>query len=122
MGNKPFVEDDKMNDVYVKEARVMGEFLLRREYRGIGDTIEAAAHRVQTKFGAPASILLRLRHRREMKDMMLSSFAAIAEAYQKASSKTDQIYENERSIHAPNSKAVWLADLVSGTKTSERDQ
>lgn len=122
MGNKPFVEDDKMTDVYVKEARTMGEYLLRREYRGMGDTIEAAAHRVQTKLGAPASILLRLRHRREMKDMMLSSFAAIAEAYQKVSDKSDQIYENERSIHAPNSKAVWLADLVSGSKEPRSDQ
>jgi hypothetical protein len=122
MGNKRSVEDDKMTDAYVKEARVMGEFLLRREYRGMGDTIEAAAHRVQTKLGAPATILLRLRHRREMKDMMLSSFAAIAEAYQKVSDKTDQIYENERSLHAPNSKAVWLGDLVAGKSVADRDQ
>ncbi|MEK1853320.1 MAG: hypothetical protein AAAC48_15995 [Phyllobacterium sp.] len=83
MGNKRSVEDDKMSDVYVNEARVMGDFLLRREYRGMGDTIEAAAHRAQKKWGAPATILLRLRNRHDMKDMMLSSFASIAEAYQK---------------------------------------
>jgi hypothetical protein len=114
MGNKRSVEDDKMSDVYVNEARVMGDFLLLRAYRGMGDTIETAAHRAQKKWGAPATILLRLRNRHDMKDMMLSSFASIAEAYQKASAKADQLYETERARHAPNSKALWFADLVAG--------
>jgi hypothetical protein len=92
----------------------MGDFLLRRKYRGMGDTIEAAAHRAQKKWGAPATILLRLRNRHDMKDMLLSSFASIARAYQEASAKADQHYETERARYAPNSKALWLADLVAG--------
>lgn len=98
----------------MRQARVRGDFLLRRQYRGMGDTIEAAAHRAQKKWGAPATILLRLRNRHDMKDMMLSSFGSIAKAYQKASAKADQLYKTERARHAPNSNTLWLADLVAG--------
>lgn len=113
MGNKRSVEDDKMSDLYVKDARVMGDYLLKREYRGLGDTIEAAAHRVQTKWGAPAALLLRLRHR-PIKDMMLSSYVAIATAYERAATRAEEAYEHERAIHAPNSKLVRLADITVG--------
>ncbi len=119
MCNKRSVVDDKMTDAYITEARNWGEDLLRKEYRGLGDTIEAAAGRAERKWGAPASILLRLRNRHGLTDMKLSSFVAVAEAHFRAfSKKTDELYDNERSRHASNSKAVWLADLVSGA-TSE---
>lgn len=122
MGNKPFVEDDKMTDAYVKEARVMGEFLLRHEYKGLGDTIEAAAHRVQRKLGVPATILMRLRHRSEMKDMMVSSWFAIFNAYQKASARADEAYQSERSQHEPTSKMARLADFIAGKKVASHQE
>lgn len=113
MGDKRSVEDDKMSDAYVRNAREMGRYLLNKEYRGIGDTIEAAAHRVQIKRGVPATLLLRLRHR-PIKDMMLSSYAAIATAYENAVSRSEAAYEHERTLHAPNSKLVGLADFTAG--------
>lgn len=119
MGNKPFVEDDKMIDAYINDARLAGEKMLRKEYRGLGDTIEAAAGRVQRKWGAPATFLLRLRHRSEMKDMMLSSFVAVAEAYAKFSAHADRGYETERRQHDPNSKMARLAAFVAGASNEE---
>lgn len=113
MGNKRSVEDDKMSDVYVKDAQVMGQYLLNKEFRGIGDTLEAAAHRVQNKMGVPATLLLRLRHR-PIKDMMLSSYVAVATAYERAVSKADAAYEHERKLHAPNTKLARLADFAAG--------
>lgn len=108
-----------MSDVYVSEARTMGDYLLRREYKGMGDTIEAAAYRAQRKWGVPATILMRLRHRSEMKDMLVSSWFAIFEAYQKASSKADQAYERERDLHEPSSKVARLADFIAGKKVAK---
>ncbi|MCK0312216.1 hypothetical protein, partial [Salmonella sp. 15E557] len=59
--------------------------------------------------------LLRLRNRHGLADMKLSSFVAVAEAHYRAfSKKIDQKYQDERSLHAPNSPIVWLADLVAG--------
>lgn len=116
MGNKRSVEDDKMIDAYINEARIAGEEMLRREYRGLGDTIEAAAYRVQTKWGAPASFLMRLRHRSGLKDMMLSSFVAVAEAYAKFSEKADRGYEQEKVRHESHSKMYRLAAFIAGTK------
>lgn len=117
MGNKRSVEDDKMIDAYINDARIAGEEMLRKEYRGLGDTIEAAAYRVQVKWGAPASFLMRLRHRSGLKDMMLSSFIAVAEAYAKFSDKADRGYEQEKAQHEPHSKVSRLAAFIAGTKT-----
>lgn len=117
MGNKRSVEGDKMIDAYINDARLAGEEMLRKEYRGLGDTIEAAAHRVQKKWGAPASFLMRLRHRSGLKDMMLSSFVAVAEAYGKFSRTAERGYENERKQHDPNSKMARLAAVIAGAKT-----
>lgn len=119
MGDKRSVEDDKMSDAYVRNAREMGRYLLKKEYRGLGDTIEAAAHRVEIKMGVPATLLLRIRHR-PIKDMMLSSYVAIATAYERAVSRAEAAYEHERTLHAANSKTGRLADFVAGQTIQEK--
>lgn len=80
-----------MSNEYVSISQKMANFLITNEFKGAGDTIEAAAYRVQTKWRAPASILLRLRHRaHEMKDMKVSSWFSVFEAYQRACTKAAQ--------------------------------
>lgn len=117
MGDKMFGRENKpMSTAYISEAKGMADFLLAREHRGPGDTIEAAAHRVQNKFGVPSALLMRLRHR-EVKDMLLSNFATLATAYRKASAKLDQAYEHERE-RAVDPKILRLADFVSGQKSN----
>lgn len=116
MRNKINVVEDKMSVAYVNDAKAMSEWLLRREYRGLGDTQEAAAGRAQTKWGAPATTLLRLRHR-EIPDMKLSTWASILEAFQRAGGRIDALYEEERSRHGEsNSALVRLADFVAGER------
>lgn len=119
MRNKSNVVEDKMNVAYVNDAKAMSEWLLRREYRGLGDTQEAAAGRAQIKWGAPAAALLRLRHR-DITDMKLSTWASILEAFQRAGGRIDALYEKERGRHAEsNSALVRLADFVAGERSGE---
>lgn len=101
----------------ITDAKGMANFLLSKEHRGPGDTIEAAAHRVQTKFGVPSTVLMRLRHR-EVKDMLMSNFVALAGAYRAAAQKIERAYEHEREV-AIDPKILRLADFVAGKKTQE---
>jgi nitrogenase molybdenum-iron protein alpha/beta subunit len=107
-------EDRKMSAEYISTAKGMADFLLTREHRGPGDTIEAAAYRLQTKFGVPVTVLMRLRHR-EVKDMLMSNFMALAGAYSKVSQKIEDAYEREREV-AIDPKILRLADFVAGKK------
>lgn len=105
---------DKMSVEYVNESKRMADFILGRVHNGPGDTIEAAMHRAERLYGVPAAWLHRLRYR-EIKDMPMSAFAAIAHAYRAASEKAEKAYEAERTLaDARNSKVLWLADLVAG--------
>jgi hypothetical protein len=109
--------EDKMSVAYINDAKGMAKTLLSREFRGPGDTIEAAAHRIQMKFGVPASVILRLRHR-EVKDMLMSNFMALASAYRAASERLDRAFEHEREV-AIDPKILRLADFVAGKKNRE---
>ena len=101
-----------MSVAYINEAKTMARFLLRREHRGPGDTIEAASHRLETKFKVPASIIMRLWNR-PVKDMLMSNFMALTEAYIKASTRIEKAYEHEKSM-AVHPAILRLATLVAG--------
>lgn len=65
MGNKSYGKRSmniavRINDpIWLgNEARRMSKELLHKEHRGPGDTIEAAAYRLQTKHGVDASVIL----------------------------------------------------------------
>lgn len=107
---------DKMSVEYVNEAKGMADYILTRVHRGPGDTVGAAIHRAERLYGAPAKWLHRLRYR-DIKDMPVSAFAAIAHAYRAANDAADRAYEAERKIaDERGSKVLWLADLVAGQK------
>lgn len=106
---------ETMSNEYVSIGQRMANFLITNEFKGAGDTIEAAAYRVQTKWRAPASILLRLRHRaHEMKDMRVSSWFSVFEAYQRACTKAAQKYEKARVSNEVDPLLVRFADFVAG--------
>lgn len=118
MRDKSSVKESKMSDAYIMKAKGMAEELLTWEHRGPGDTIEAAAHRLQTRLRVPAATLLRLRNRK-VKDMLMSSFFPLASAYAKyrsMSEKMDTAYQEERA-RATDPKILWLADLIAGSET-----
>ena len=106
-----------MCNEYVFLGQKMANDLLNSEFKGAGDTIEAAAYRVQRKWHAPASILLRLRHRAaQMRDMKVSSWFAVFEAYayQRACQKAERKYETARTTNEIDPALARLADLVAG--------
>lgn len=118
MRDKIFGRENKtMSTAYIGTAKGMADFLLSREHNGPGDTIEAAAFRVQTKFGVPVPVLMRLRHR-DVKDMLLSNFMALANAYRAATDKLDKAYEHEKSM-AIDPKILRLAAAVAGETLEE---
>lgn len=104
-----------MCNEYVFLGQKMANDLLNSEFKGAGDTIEAAAYRVQTKWHTPASILLRLRHRAaQMRDMKVSNWFAVFEAYQRACQKAERKYETARTTNEIDPALARLADLVAG--------
>lgn len=111
----------------VMEAKRMNGFLLSREHRGPGDTIEAAAFRLQTRYGIPVATTMRLRNR-EVKDMFVSSFMPILNAYlaatrkiEAAADKMENAYAQERNL-AVDPRLVRLADAVRGKETQETEE
>jgi hypothetical protein len=108
----------------VQEVKRMSGFLLAREFRGPGDTIEAAAYRMQTRFGIPIGTTMRLRNR-DVGDMFLSSVLPIVNAYmavtravERAADRMEGTYAEERAV-AADTGLTRLADLVAGTRGAE---
>jgi hypothetical protein len=122
MRDKSHVSNDTILDMETKmsmaftieDAKGMAGYLLAKEHRGPGDTIEAAASRNEVKHGVPANLLLRLRHR-EINDMLLSNFAVLANAYMAVKTKVDRAYEHEKSL-AVDTKIRRMAAFVAGEK------
>ena len=102
-----------------REARRMSRELLEKEKRPIGDTIEAAAHRLQTKYGVDASIILQ-GHQREPREMMVSRWMSLFQAHYAAfAARADQAYEDKRNATTAHPALVRLADFVAGRATDE---
>lgn len=118
MGFKSNVVEDKMNDAYVNDAKAMSHWLLSNEYRGLGDTQEAAAGRIQRKWKVPAVALLRLRHR-NLTDMKISTWASIFDAFRRAGGTIDALYEKEKGRHHGNSALVRFARFLAGDGAGE---
>lgn len=121
MSDKPFEGTDKMSVEFVNESRRMADFILHKAHRGPGDTVDAAMHRAERLWGVPAAWLHRLRYRQELKDMPVSAFAAILNAYQAAGASAVRTYETEREKHEPNSRLVRFTDFVAGKKAQSQE-
>jgi len=85
----------------VEMARQMALALTNGEFRGIGDTADAARHRVEQKTGFPAAWLHRLQYR-QVNDVPAGVYLHLVEI-------TD-------AKAARGSKILWLADFVAGAK------
>lgn len=77
-------EDNKMSMGFtaIDDARYWAEELQKAEYKGLGDTREAARYRVSKRTGVSESYLKRLRYRAtEMTDVAGSAYRALMLAY-----------------------------------------
>lgn len=119
MSDKGVERGVKMSVEFVSEARGMADYILQKVHRGPGDTVDAAMHRAESLYGVPAAWLHRLRYRRDLKDMPVSAFGAIVNAYRAAGAHAERAYEEERQRHEGNSKLVRLADFVAGRRAEK---
>lgn len=88
--------------------------MLRKYDRGPGDTIEAAAGRIQKEHKVDAAIIMQ-GWNRPARAMMAHRWLPLFQAWCEAGfAKADAAYEEERKRHADTSALVRLADLVAG--------
>jgi hypothetical protein len=112
-------EKQKMAEAYVNDARQWAEFLIRKEFRGPGDTLDAAMARCERKYKIARSVLWGLRYRAP-KDLMVSVYMALRNAYEAELQKLDQRLEDELrtaerlGINETNSKAYRMARAAVG--------
>ena len=111
-----------MSNEYVFLAKKIANDLLNIEFRGVGDTIEAAAYRVETKWHVPSSVLMRLRHRADIKDMKVSNWFAVFEAYQHACKQAEAKYQIARNTNEIDPRLARLADFIAGQQNEKDDQ
>ena len=86
----------------IELARQMAAEILNAEFKGIGDTIDAAMFRVQHKHGLSSNLLHRLRYRTK-KDIWAGEYLHLKAVYE------------QRQVNA-TSKTVRALDLVAGKK------
>lgn len=123
MGNKRDVTGSKMSVTDIndplfagKSARQMARDLLRKHHHGPGDTIEAAAARVEKKYFVDASVVMQ-GWNREPRGMLAHRWIPLFQAWCAAGfAKADEAYDRERSTHEHYSPLARLADLVAGKK------
>jgi hypothetical protein len=120
MRDKRYVGDSKMHvaiddPIWLgQEAKRMSEKLLRKEHRGPGDTIEAAAYRLQTRHQVPASVILQCWNR-PAREMKVSRWMSVFKAYwAEFGVKAETAYEEKRKATNAHPALVRLADFVAG--------
>lgn len=127
MRDKSSDRDDKMFVTRIddpewlgKEAKRMATALLNQEKQPLGDTIEAAAYRLQLKHKVPASVIMQC-WSRAPREMKVSRWMSVFRAYWSVfGAIADKAYEDERKLHDANSPLVRLADFVAA-KENERE-
>jgi len=116
---KSFAPGAKMSETYVSQAQGWAEFLVRKEYRGPGDTLDAAMARCERKHQISRSVLWGLRYR-PPRDLMVSLYMRLRDAYEAELAKLDQRLEDEirkaelLGTDATNSKAYRMAVAALG--------
>lgn len=89
--------NQKMAEAYVEDARRWADFLIKREFKGPGDTLDAAMGRCERKYRVSRSVLWGLRYRPPM-DMLVSVYMALRDAYEAELSRLDRKLEDELRI------------------------
>ena len=106
--------NQKMAEAYVEDAQRWADFLIKSEFKGPGDTLDAAMARCERKYRVSRSVLWSLRYRRP-KDMLVSVYMSLRSAYEAELSKLDRKLEAELrkaellGTDATNSKAYRAA-------------
>jgi hypothetical protein len=104
------------------EAKRMATELLQKEHRGPGDTIEAAADRIQTRLRVPSTITLQLWNR-PPREMKVSRWMTVFRAHwQEFEANAETHYEEKRNVTQAHPALVRLADIVAGRSAQPVDR
>lgn len=113
-------QEGAMSDAsYVTDARNWADYLIRAEFRGPGDTIDAAMGRLERRHRIGRSLLWGLRYR-PPKDMLVSLYMRLRDAYEAEIAKLDRRLSDEIRLaeltgkDATNSKAFRMAVAALG--------
>jgi hypothetical protein len=107
-------EAGPMPDAFVQDAQGWADFLIKREFKGPGDTLDAAMARCERKYRVSRSVLWGLRYR-PPKDLLVSVYMRLRGAYEAELAKLDRrLAEEIRTAEligtdATNSKAYRAA-------------
>ena len=120
MGDMSYAVTDNSDAVRIddpiwlgREAKRMAEVLLRDEHRGPGDTIEAAAYRVSTKYHVEYTVLMQ-GWQRDAREWKVSRWMALLSAYGTAR-KSVYVRNREEAVATGVNPAVMrMADALAG--------
>lgn len=99
-------------EVALEEARFWAEELQKAEFRGLGDTREAARYRVAQQTGIAESYLKRLRYKwREMGEVAGSQYRALMLAYEDLCQRNEAAAREYRAERQELQKERYAADL-----------
>jgi hypothetical protein len=105
------------------EAKRMASELLEKEKSPIGDTIEAAAHRLQTKHRVPVASIILQCWNREPREMKVSRWMTVFYVYwREIGERGHHAYEEKRNGTSAHPLLVGLADFVAGRGVQRHDQ
>jgi len=99
-------------EVALEEARFWAEELQKAEFRGLGDTREAARYRVAQQTGIAESYLKRLRYKwREMGEVAGSQYRALMLAYEELVQRNEAAAREYREERQELQRKRHAADL-----------
>lgn len=102
------------------QAKRMATELLEKEKRPIGDTIEAAAHRLQTRHRVAVAPIILQCWNREPREMKVSRWMTVFYVHWKEfEARADEAYEEKRKTTNAHPALVRLADFVAGREAEK---
>ena len=124
MSKIPFRREQSMADTYVTDAKRWASALVEREYRGPGDTIDAAMWRAEQKWGIDRATFWSLRYR-PPRELFVSVYMRLKHAYEAEIDRQEARLQHElmlakaAGLNAANSSVVAEAEALLGAKESK---
>lgn len=124
MSKIPFRRGQSLAETYVADAKRWASALVEREFRGPGDTIDAAMWRAEQKWGIDRSTFWSLRYR-PPREIFVSVYMRLKHAYEAEIDRQEARLQHElmlakaAGLHAANSPVVREAEALLGKKESK---
>lgn len=106
-----------------QEAKRMSIELLEKEKRSLGDTIEAAAYRLQLRHKVEVAPIILQCWNRPAREMLTSRWMTVFYVHwQEIEGKAESAYEHKRKETTAHPAFVRLADFVAGRTADQSEE